>query len=127
MKYLFMLFLINNIYALGGNYVGTARLINDQINSSGSSGNTLGEDKIRNLRIGDYLQLDNKEQYILKTVSRHLLVDDFKLVGKYKLIKDLISEKIIELEQMGIEIDDTVDVSGELDISILPFDPKDFN
>lgn len=132
MKYLFMLFLINNIYAVDGSYIDTQQLhdfrstiVFDDLNSSGSSGNTLGEDRVRDLGIGDYLQIDNKEKYVLKTVSRHLIVDDFKLVNKFKVINKKIKIIRKDLEET-LEEYTTDDILHNLDTTIKPFEVDDF-
>lgn len=115
-----------------GGYVDTMKIVDIRKNSSGGYVDTFkvigggGDvDTARILNAGDYIQIDSRDEYVIKTTSRHLLVDDFKMINKYQKIKLQILDIQKVFENMSMEFDQA-DVIGELNTSITPFDPEDF-
>lgn len=107
--------------------------------SSGSSGNTLGEDRVLNfekigkidksilinMKIGDYLKIDDKDVYILVTSKRNVVIEDFNLIIKYTNLKKEITRKIKQnIRLYGEESIETI--FDELGTSIKPYEVDDF-
>lgn len=132
MKKLIYIIIVNfSILAGGGNHVDTARIV-DLRSKGGAYVDTLkylgggsDSDTTRILKIGDYLQIDNRNEFVIKTVSRHLLVDDFKLVNKFKVLNRILNEKKDDLKFFNDDI--TIEeVVEEIRADIIPFDVEDF-
>lgn len=106
-----------------------------ELNGSGSSGNTLGEDRIANLdfhskiinklNVAEYLQINSSDQYILKTQSRNLLVSNFELINKYRSLWQKIENQRIQDSELLGEIT-SAEVVETNNISVKPFNIDDF-
>lgn len=120
MKIIICIF-VSVITFAGGSRVVTFKEVNNEFLSKSN----LSMPRIDALRSGDYLQIDNKDEYVLKTVSRNLLVDDFKLVNKFRKILNELDSKISQLEET-MEDYDRNELLNELEISIKPFEVDDF-
>lgn len=71
---------------------------------------------------GDFIQLENRDEYILKTSSRHLIITNFEIINKYR---DLF-KRINALKGEYSEDVTSQDVIEDNTLSIKPFDIDDF-
>lgn len=132
MKYVLIMLLCITTHAGSGSDIDTTRVLDLRQYSTGGDLDTLrilgggGDvDDARVLKVGDYLQINNKNEYVIKTVSRHLIVDDFKLVNKFKVLNRIINENKDDLKffKDDITIEEVVE---EIRVDIIPFDVEDF-
>lgn len=106
----------------GGGDVDDARVVD--IRKNGGS-RILTFSTLNSLDIGDYLQIDNNDEYVIKTVSRHLIIDDFNLVNMFRDLK--IKFEYAKQDLFQIDENATVnDVFEQMETSIKPFEVDDF-